>query len=238
MVETRERRSEISKNLWNTPEYREKLLEIRQSDEYRKNQSNKRKELWETPEYREKVVSAKNTDQSREKMSQSATLFWQNPEYREMLEAIARDPVRRQIKKEKSLEYWSDPENIEAQRIRSSNFWKDKDYIEKVKNSFNMRPTSYEEKIIELIKTYYLPFIYVGDGEFWIDGFNPDFVYREKNMLIEVGDSHWHPRERDVERTARFSSAGYKTLFLYEKDLLREDWEEHCLRLIENFMEG
>jgi hypothetical protein len=62
----------------------------------------------------------------------------------------------------------------------SKQLWQNPEYREKtVKAILKVlfkRPTSYEQKIIDLCKKYNLPFKYVGDGSIIIGYVNPDFI--------------------------------------------------------------
>ena len=63
-----------------------------------------------------------------------------------------------------------------------------------------------------------LPLEYVGYSDFVIDGFVPDFVNREKKIIVECyGDYHHMKPElikRDVLRAIAYDKAWYKLLSL------------------------
>lgn len=125
--------------------------------------------------------------------------------------------------------------------------WEDTEFREKtIKNSLKglmKRPTSFEQKIIDLINEHNLPFSYVGDGRVIINYVNPDFIGNNGNkQIIEVYYS-WFKiyhlkktiKQYERERRERFAKFGFTTLFLDENDLERDDWKYHCLNKIKNF---
>jgi len=94
-------------------------------------------------------------------------------------------------------------------------------------------PSSYEKRIMELVKKYKLPYKYVGDGKVWIDGKNPDFInVNHQKIIVEVYANWRHPKNYENRRAKFFAKYGYKVIFINEKDLLVNDWEERCLNKV------
>lgn len=59
--------------------------------------------------------------------------------------------------------------------------------------NLHMKPTIPEKQFTEICKKYNLPFKYVGDGKFWIEDINPDFVdCNGKKTAVEIFSSYWH----------------------------------------------
>lgn len=99
------------------------------------------------------------------------------------------------------------------------------------------RPTSYEQKIIDVINEYNFPFKYVGDGEVIIGFKNPDFIdTNNQNLLIEVYAKFWHPPDYENSRSEIFAKYGFKTLFVNEDILNLSNWKDKCKSLIDNFI--
>jgi very-short-patch-repair endonuclease len=161
----------------------------------------------------------------------------------------------RKIKKEQFKKLLSDPKIREKiytsewrnkQSLIRKNLWQNSEYRKKVDNEkvkrkrlegLLKRPTSFEMKIIWLISNYKLPFKYVGNGQEIIGGMNPDFIEcNGKKLLIETYCKYWHPKDYEQKRAERFSKYGFKVLFLNDDDFSREDWKEHCLNKIKNFI--
>ncbi len=86
-------------------------------------------------------------------------------------------------------------------------------------------PNNPETKMIDICRKFKLPYNFVGNGTLIIRGFNPDFVNTEnKKFLIEIFGDYWHNRpdwaERDKRRLKTFLENGYKTLVLWESDIM------------------
>ncbi len=85
------------------------------------------------------------------------------------------------------------------------------------------KPTKPERIMINLIKQNNLPFNYIGDGNIWIGGFNPDFLSKNPKHIIEIFGDYWHNlpkiKERDRRRLETYSKYGYKTLVIWEHEL-------------------
>lgn len=88
------------------------------------------------------------------------------------------------------------------------------------------RPSLPEKKLISIIQDYKLPYKYVGDGSFIIEGLNPDFVnVNGKKNIIEVFGEIWHKdfahdwKSTELGRIMVFNSYGYKTLVIWDNEL-------------------
>lgn len=146
-----------------------------------------------------------------ERISQAAKARWQDPEWREK---------QCQIRKE----LWQNPEHRERQ-------------IKAILRGLCQRPTSYEQKIIDLIKKHHLPFKYVGNGEVIIGYVNPDFInINGQKSLIETYSIFFHKPNYEAERAKRFARYGYRTLFLNDNNLEPRNWENICLAKIGEFI--
>jgi G:T-mismatch repair DNA endonuclease (very short patch repair protein) len=108
-----------------------------------------------------------------------------------------------------------------------------------------IRPTKPEKKFMELINKYNLPYRYVGDGKFWIDNKNPDFIHTTKKEVVEVFGDYWHNptlnKHCKYENTEEgrhnvFKSKGYNCIIIWEKELNMSNWEENVLKKLgENY---
>jgi len=125
---------------------------------------------------------------------------------------------------------------------KSKQLWSSLEYRDKViKATFealnNRRPTSFEQKIINLCKEYDLPFSYVGDGKVIISYVNPDFISTDgSNCIIETYYSGLKQENYRELRSKRFKSVGYRTLFLDEIDLCNKLWFITCMEKISSFI--
>lgn len=79
-------------------------------------------------------------------------------------------------------------------------------------------PNSEEKKLIRFFKKWNLPFKYVGDGSFKIDGKCPDFIYKEKRALIEFFGELWHEEDDEPNRIKFFKDNGWGCLVIWGKE--------------------
>lgn len=108
---------------------------------------------------------------------------------------------------------------------------------EKIKGFKNPRyqakPIFTEPEILLMlvIDEYKLPYKFVGDGSFWIENINPDFVNtNNEKIVIEVFGDYWHNRpntiKRDFEKGRLLKEYGWRRLILWERDLERSSFED------------
>jgi CDGSH-type Zn-finger protein len=143
---------------------------------------------------------------------------------------------------------WANKQYKKNMKKIHSDLWEDKEYAKKrIENHLKkmlVRPTSYEKIIAEICLENNLPFIYTGDGTFLIGHKNPDFVNKEKRVVIEVFYSYWKIKQfGSVEnytkmRSNYFSSYGYRTIFIDEKDIMSNDYKNICVNKINEVLNG
>ena len=81
------------------------------------------------------------------------------------------------------------------------------------------------EKELEKLLNIILPhqYKYVGDGSILIEFFNPDFINKDNNKIIEMFGDYWHNRpeikKRDYYRFRVFKRNNYRTLVVWEHEL-------------------
>jgi len=107
--------------------------------------------------------------------------------------------------------------------------------IKNVMKALRKRPTSYEQRFINLCAKHQLTYKYVGDGELIIGGKNPDFVNTNGlKILVETYWSEIHEKNYETKRFNHLKPYGFYTAFLSEHDLFHKDWENHCLNKIKD----
>ncbi len=94
----------------------------------------------------------------------------------------------------------------------------------KVGSILRIHPNKPEKIIEDLMKMRDLPYIFVGNGKFAIETFNPDFINcNGQKKIIELFGDYWHNlpkiKERDIRRLIAYSKYGYKTLIIWEHEL-------------------
>lgn len=117
--------------------------------------------------------------------------------------------------------------------------WKNPEYLKKIRKAMEIKPTSFERKINRICKSNNLPFKYVGDYSFWINGGNPDFIHKYKKLIIEVYTVYYKNIEygnEDNYKTKRQKQfAGWKVLFLNDKYVVGHGWEKRSTEKIIEF---
>jgi very-short-patch-repair endonuclease len=89
-----------------------------------------------------------------------------------------------------------------------------------IKSSWNKT----EQKLYLLLPK---SFKYIGNGKFWIQNFNPDFIDKKRKLIIEMFGDYWHNRKEtkliDKIRLKTYKENGYKTLIIWEHELKNTD---------------
>lgn len=122
--------------------------------------------------------------------------------------------------------------NSNFQRDMGKRAWKNKDkMIAAILKGLFKRPTSFERAIIEFNQLHHLNFEYVGNGSFFINHKNPDFVDKKRKIVIEVFHSWFKIRDYgSIERyktfcREKYESAGWKVCFFDENDVRLKNFE-------------
>jgi len=99
--------------------------------------------------------------------------------------------------------------------------WANPDYAKRVMKKIHAKPNMAENKLGELLKSLFpSEWKYVGSGEFWIGGKNPDFInVNGQKKIIEFFGHRWHGPEDEETRRAHFKQYGFETLVVWGNDL-------------------
>lgn len=197
----------------------------------------------------EELYGKEKSDNMRKKQSEKHQLrkemlgYINSPETRKRISEIKKGkPIHTIESKMKISKFFSGKKISEKHKERislaSQERWKNPDMrnkiilaqIEERLNRKGIRPTKPEKLLIEIINKNNLLFTYVGNGKWWLRGitrnFNPDFINKERKLIIELFGSYWHNREdmkkRDKERLETYSKYGYKTLIIWEHELVKD----------------
>lgn len=115
---------------------------------------------------------------------------------------------------------------IQRERMKLLN--KDLKFNQKRLKALCRKPTLPERQLIEIIEENKLPYKYVGNGSFIIEGLNPDFINIDgKKNIIEVFGRVWHEtllRNKDWKRSELgrimvYNSYGFKTLIIWDDEI-------------------
>lgn len=90
--------------------------------------------------------------------------------------------------------------------------------------------------MMNLIEEYGLPYRYTGDGSFWIDNVNPDFVNTNGcKICIEVWGDYWHSldeeQEKDCKRLETIGSFGWQRIVVWAHELDEMPGPEIVMRI-------
>jgi len=117
--------------------------------------------------------------------------------------------------------------------------------LEKIKDGENKKPNWLETQLLDLIKQNSLPFIYTGNGSFWIKYANPDFVSTNaKKRAVEMNGCYWHNcpkcypkkggfrgnKHRDEYRKELYKKYGWKVITIWGHEVEEENWKEKVLK--------
>ena len=152
---------------------------------------------------------------------------------------------RKKVFKNNKPREWTEEQRKERSELFLT-FWKDPEYRERTLKSMLhnrfVKPSTFEKKISNLCIENNLPFIYVGNGKFFIGRFNPDFIDEQRNLVIEVFYSY-HKIELfgsvekyKEDRIKYFRDYGWEIIFLDENDVDVRNWKEICLKKIKEGM--
>ena len=164
------------------------------------------------PEVQEKRLQSLSITNAKpevkEKNSQRQKKRWQDPEYRE-----------KQLQSRKTVQ--SKIEVKEKHSKSAKKNWQDPEFAKMMSKAQNRRPTK-PELLLDNCFHKWLPaqLKYTGNGTFWINGKNPDFVdCNGQKKIIEFNGDWWHRDDIPDERESIFAEFGYDTLIIWEHEL-------------------
>lgn len=139
-------------------------------------------------------IGRKHTKEWKVKQSERFKILWKNKSFRKNMS-------------EKMNVHWQNPEYRE--RI-----------IKAIVKGLIKRPTSLEQKFIEIIQKYNLPYRYVGNGSFLIGCKNPDFInVNGDKSCIEVANRFHHKGDWVDKRREHFKKFGWDCAVIFEDEL-------------------
>ena len=213
-----------------------KIIEYGKSKENRKRVSKMLKESWKDSEYRKFMIensSKKMMGNDYGKYTKGMKKFTK-AQKREISERMKNNTNKKGIKVsiegKKNISVgaktrWQDKEYREKISKKLKEIWSNLEFKEKMlKTMFKSRhnrPNKLEKRIDNLLqKMFPSEWKYVGDGQFWIAGKNPDFInINGKKLIIEIFGNYWHEKEDESYRINLFEKFGYNTIVLWESDI-------------------
>lgn len=95
------------------------------------------------------------------------------------------------------------------------------------------RPTGIETVFQKICNKYRLPYQYVGDGTFWVQNLNPDFVNKKTKLAIEIFGEDFHMssklipnvpyKQTEKGRKSQYKKLGWKCIVIWGKELSNEN---------------
>lgn len=92
--------------------------------------------------------------------------------------------------------------------------------------NIHIKPNKKEKLLNKLLQLNFPnQFKYTGNGKFWIEHFNPDFVCNPSKKIIEMFGDYWHrnTQERDKKRLKAYKKYGFSTLIIWEYELKNKE---------------
>lgn len=117
----------------------------------------------------------------------------------------------------------------------------------KARLALQVKPTKTEASVISFCQKYRIPLKYVGDGQVWLAGRNPDFIDSNgRKVVVEIFGEYWHsPIKNPAVSLRRTYSAtqeayqdyGFDCFIAWEYQLRNEDAIETFLKSCGYFKE-
>ena len=134
-------------------------------------------------------------------------------------------------------------EELKKMKENAKKRWKNEEYAKMMFKAFNRKPNKIEKTLNQLLEENNLPYKYVGDGEVWFGGKNPDFIQcNGKKKVLEVFGDYWHTKrvrsfwETEWGRKLHYQQYGFDCLVIWEHELKKNP--NKVLTSIKNFEES
>lgn len=173
-------------------------------------------------------LGRKHTEEWKRKNSELSKTRWKDEEYRKIVgNAISIGQKNSNFSErvgKKMKEHWKNPEYRIKQSVIRKQIWENEEHREKtikaILKGLIRRPTSLEQKFIEIIQKYNLPYKYVGNGSFLIGFKNPDFInINGDKSCIEVANRFHHQGNWAEKRKEHFKKFGWDCAVIFEDEI-------------------
>jgi len=221
--EEKRRRSEFMKGMKRSEETKKKM-----SEAFKKQYKNGERKVWNKGLTKENLEWRKRISELNKGRIVSEETKIKIIETRKRLFSEGKLKPNSGCYKKGNAHYNSKTTNQKISEAHKRN-WMDEDYRNRILKNFKNRPTNPERKLLKIIEKYGLEFQYVGNGKVWLkknmEVFNPDFINKEKKLIIEVFGYYWHNREdmkkRDIRRFECYIKSGFNVLIIYDYELIK-----------------
>jgi len=172
----------------------------RLSDETKNKISEKLKERWKTEAYR---------------LNKFGTLELKGYQYRRIFPELTRSEIMKAIwaRKGYKAKHKGHKETLDQIIKRSS------------KARAKLRPNKSEIRLDEILNTLFPnEYKYVGNGKFWVENMNPDFInINGKKSVIEFFGNLFHKKEDEQKRIERLREYGFNALVVWQDEFKNMD---------------
>jgi len=168
-------------------------------------------------------------DETKKKITNSLKKLWNDDNYKQLMSDAHKGNKQTEETKKKigktSKERWKDSEYRKRAIKSMKDYLKDIDHKEKrvriLFKALKIKPNKTEIKLRDLLDEHHPEeWKFVGDGQFWLGGKNPDFMnVNGKKQIIELFGDYWHRGEDPQDRINHFSNFGFNTLVIWEREL-------------------
>lgn len=82
-----------------------------------------------------------------------------------------------------------------------------------------IRPTKPEKMFIDICNKFKLPYKYVGNGQIWLSNKNPDFIHKNKKIVVEIFGKYWHKEEEVKEYKKYYKKFGWECVVFWDYEI-------------------
>ena len=245
--ETRRSMSMAAARHWQDPEIRERMLvglrKTMGSSEYSKYMSETMKAC-----FADKVMSEETKRKLGDATSKALTVYYATHEVSDGTRQLISEGVSRAMTKEvrqaireamignqNALGTVCSEETKQAIRDTLRKLWEDPKFVASFSEVMSKvryrKPNERELQLLSVLDKHFPgEWKYVGDNQFWLGKYNPDFMnVNSKKLLIEVFGYHWHDpaffpnRPSEEELIAYYKKYGFDCLVFWEYDVYNEE---------------
>jgi very-short-patch-repair endonuclease len=176
-----------------------------------------------TEEWKRKMAIISGS-QKRPRSAQILKELWADPAYREKIRQMNLGNTRTL-----GMHWVNSPEVRARQRVGAARRWANPEIAHRTLSGLS-HPTLPEVKVADVLwQDFLIPgkFEYNGqvDAGITLQGCIPDFVWKERKLVIEVHGGHYHTRFQQFEKRRAmklklYQDAGYRILELWDDELL------------------
>ena len=194
-----------------------------------------RQKLSESNKGNTSALGFRQTEEAKQRMSESKKGREVSEETRQKLSAsllgrVASEETKRQ-RSESQKELWRDSEYARMMSEVHKENWKNPEFARRMVEAQNRKPNGPELQLLSVLSKHFPDeWKYVGDGTFWLEGKNPDFMnVNGEKQVIEIFGYYWHDpgyfpsRMSEEELIAHYREYGFNCIVFWEFDVYNEE---------------